>query len=283
MNWDSITITLATVGVLTWLVFVLGICKFSKFYVHFIRFSKDQDTNMTGMGSAMKKMQNTLAEMVTEQRRSNNLVLELIDINRGVPPVEIVDPEAPAAEENEPAPEKGNLDSAPADASSYLAQFANGVKPVVEKTLPLSPAFVPQFTPSPVPTPMSNGNGFANNNGNGFANGNNTGNKLTSSPAFVPEFTPSPASTPVSNGNGFAKNNGNANSNNNAFASSAAFSSQFIAAQKPEPENKPATVQYFDPETQQIYHDAPEPQMEKVQVFDPDTQEFHSEERPVSR
>ncbi len=72
-------ITLIVVGVLTWLVFILGVAKFSKYYVQFIVFRKDLDINLTGLGSSVKKLQNSISEMILEQRRTNKLMLELID------------------------------------------------------------------------------------------------------------------------------------------------------------------------------------------------------------
>ena len=72
-------ITLIVVGVLTWLVFILGVAKFSKYYVQFVVFRKDLDINLTGLGSSVKKLQNSISEMILEQRRTNKLMLELID------------------------------------------------------------------------------------------------------------------------------------------------------------------------------------------------------------
>jgi len=72
-------ITLIVVGGLTWLVFILGVAKFSKYCVQFIVFRKDLDVNLTGLGSSVKKLQNSISEMILEQRRTNKLMLELID------------------------------------------------------------------------------------------------------------------------------------------------------------------------------------------------------------
>jgi len=79
MDINTYNITLIVVGVLTWLVFILGVAKFSKFYLQFTVYRKELDTNLTGMGSSMKKLQNSISEMILEQRRTNKLMLELID------------------------------------------------------------------------------------------------------------------------------------------------------------------------------------------------------------
>jgi hypothetical protein len=84
MEFTTTNITLIVVGSLTWLVFVLGMAKFSKYYLQFVGYRKELDTNLTGMGSGMKKLQNSIAEMILEQRRTNKLLLELIDKDKAV-------------------------------------------------------------------------------------------------------------------------------------------------------------------------------------------------------
>lgn len=79
MEFTANNITLIVVGALTWLVFILGVAKFSKFYLLFTLYRRELDTNLTGMGSSMKKLQNSISEMILEQRRTNKLMLELID------------------------------------------------------------------------------------------------------------------------------------------------------------------------------------------------------------
>lgn len=79
MEFTANNITLIVVGSLTWLVFILGVAKFSKFYLLFTLYRRELDTNLTGMGSSMKKLQNSISEMILEQRRTNKLMLELID------------------------------------------------------------------------------------------------------------------------------------------------------------------------------------------------------------
>jgi hypothetical protein len=79
---NAYLITLIVVGSLTWLVFVLGMAKLSKFYIQFTVFRRDMDTNLTGMGTNIKKMQNSISELIIEQRRTNKLMLELIDIKK---------------------------------------------------------------------------------------------------------------------------------------------------------------------------------------------------------
>lgn len=234
MVWDSFTITLTVVGVLTWLVFVLGMGKFSKFYGKFVRFSKDQDTNLTGLGSVIKKMQNTLSEMVTEQRRANKLMLELIELNRGGAPVELAISEAqslgqipqePPAAEPEPAVSV-NASAPLVDANSYLSRFSANAKQIMDKSVPAS-GFVPPGVKAEhsIPHPQS----------------------------------PQPAqSTP-------------------------APENRIIQNHPALPGSNSGLVQYFDPETQQIYHAPPEQKVEKVQIFDPETQEVYEVERPVSR
>jgi hypothetical protein len=84
MDINTYNVTLIVVGLLTWLVFILGVAKFSKFYLQFIVYRRELDTNLTGMGSGVKKLQNAIAEMILEQRRTNKLMLELIENGKAV-------------------------------------------------------------------------------------------------------------------------------------------------------------------------------------------------------
>ena len=96
MEFTTTNITLIVVGSLTWLVFVLGMAKFSKYYLQFTGYRRELDTNLTGMGSSMKKLQNSIAEMILEQRRTNKLLLELIDKDKAV--ADYQTPETPEIE-----------------------------------------------------------------------------------------------------------------------------------------------------------------------------------------
>ncbi|MCP3968702.1 MAG: hypothetical protein GY750_10010 [Lentisphaerae bacterium] len=69
MSIDAYYITLIAGGALTWLIFVLAIARFSKFYAQFIVFRRDLDTNITGMGTNIRKIQNTFQELVIDQVR----------------------------------------------------------------------------------------------------------------------------------------------------------------------------------------------------------------------
>jgi hypothetical protein len=69
-------------GGLTWLIFVLAICKFSKLYLEFKSLQKEIETNLHGMSVNLRTMQASMAEMLIEQRRANKLMIELIDHSR---------------------------------------------------------------------------------------------------------------------------------------------------------------------------------------------------------
>ena len=92
MEFNTTNITLMAVGSLTWLVFLLGMAKFSKYYLQFTGYRREIETNLTGMGSGMKKLQNSISEMILEQRRTNKLLLELIDKDKAA--IEYQTPEA---------------------------------------------------------------------------------------------------------------------------------------------------------------------------------------------
>lgn len=80
MNLTTIQwVGLLVVFPLTWLVFVLGMAKLSKFYLEFIKFKKNAETNLSGYATNLRKMQVSMGEMVLEQRRANKLMLELIE------------------------------------------------------------------------------------------------------------------------------------------------------------------------------------------------------------
>ena len=72
-------ITLICVFSLTWLVFVLGMAKLSKFYLEFKKMKKTVETNLSGYAPNLRKMQVSMSELVMEQRRANKLLVELID------------------------------------------------------------------------------------------------------------------------------------------------------------------------------------------------------------
>ena len=73
--------------ILTWLIFILALAKFSKLYSQFIQFRKNIETDLTGMGTNIRKMQLSFQELTVEQRRSNKLLIELIDAQKNSNPL----------------------------------------------------------------------------------------------------------------------------------------------------------------------------------------------------
>jgi cytochrome c oxidase assembly protein Cox11 len=72
-------VILSTVFCLTWLVFVLGMAKLSKFYLEFRKLKKTTETSLSGFATNLRQIQVSMSEQVMEQRRANKLMVELID------------------------------------------------------------------------------------------------------------------------------------------------------------------------------------------------------------
>lgn len=81
------TITLIVGCALTWLIFILALAKFSKYCSEFSRFRKEVETNVTGIGTNIRKMQLAFQEMTVEQRRANKLLVELIEAQKNANPL----------------------------------------------------------------------------------------------------------------------------------------------------------------------------------------------------
>ena len=83
MQFDVSTyIILGIVAGLTWLILVLAVCKFSEMYNDFKRLQRDVSSNLTVISSNLKSSQTTVVELLQEQRRTNKLLLELLNDNR---------------------------------------------------------------------------------------------------------------------------------------------------------------------------------------------------------
>ncbi|MDD5727184.1 MAG: hypothetical protein PHV59_01350 [Victivallales bacterium] len=70
---------------LTWLIFILALAKFSKLCAQFSKFSKTTETDLAGIGTSVRKMQLIHQEMVVGQRRTNKLLVELIEAQKNNP------------------------------------------------------------------------------------------------------------------------------------------------------------------------------------------------------
>lgn len=73
--------------VLTWLIFILALAKFSKISSQFIMFRKNVEVDLTGMGTNLRKMQVSFQELTVEQRRTNKLLIELIEAQKNANPL----------------------------------------------------------------------------------------------------------------------------------------------------------------------------------------------------
>ena len=80
-------ITLIVGCALTWLIFILTLAKFSKLCSQFTRFRKAVETDLTGMGTNIRKIQLSFQEMTVEQRRTNKLLIELIEAQKNANPL----------------------------------------------------------------------------------------------------------------------------------------------------------------------------------------------------
>lgn len=74
---------LLVIGVLlTWLIFVLGVAKLAQFYLSMTQARREIDTNLTGIGNQMGKLQTLVAELLKEQRRTSRLISDLTDLKK---------------------------------------------------------------------------------------------------------------------------------------------------------------------------------------------------------
>jgi len=80
-------ITLVVGCGLTWLIFILALAKFSKICSQFTMFRKTVETDLTGMGTNIRKMQLSFQELTVEQRRTNKLLIELIEAQKNSNPL----------------------------------------------------------------------------------------------------------------------------------------------------------------------------------------------------
>ncbi|MDD5698147.1 MAG: hypothetical protein PHH77_05975 [Victivallaceae bacterium] len=80
-------VTLVVGCVLTWLVFILALAKFSKLCSQFGKFRQAVETDLTGVGTNIRKMQLSIQEMTVEQRRTNKLLVELIEAQKNANPL----------------------------------------------------------------------------------------------------------------------------------------------------------------------------------------------------
>jgi len=80
-------VTIAIGCGLTWLIFILALAKFSKACTEFSRFRKTVETDLTGMGTNIRKIQLSFQELTVEQRRSNKLLIELIEAQKNSNPL----------------------------------------------------------------------------------------------------------------------------------------------------------------------------------------------------
>lgn len=80
-------ITLIIGCALTWLIFILALAKFSKLCSQFTKFRKAAETDLTGIGTNLRKIQLSFQEMNVEQRRTNKLLIELIEAQKDANPL----------------------------------------------------------------------------------------------------------------------------------------------------------------------------------------------------
>ena len=81
------TITLIVGCALTWLIFILALAKFSKLCSEFLKFRKSVETDLAGLSVNIRKMQSSFQELTVEQRRTNKLLVELIEVQRNSNPL----------------------------------------------------------------------------------------------------------------------------------------------------------------------------------------------------
>ena len=86
---DILVLTLVVVSFLTWLVFVITACKFYKFFYEFEKYKSNNDVELNSLVWHAKKVDGSLAEVITEMRRANKLLYEISIGRSEVPEVEV--------------------------------------------------------------------------------------------------------------------------------------------------------------------------------------------------
>lgn len=76
------TILLVIGVLLTWIIFVLGVAKLAQFYMSMNQARREIDTNLTGIGNQLGKLQTLVAELLKEQRRTSRLISDLTDLKK---------------------------------------------------------------------------------------------------------------------------------------------------------------------------------------------------------
>lgn len=79
MDNSILNYIIIVVGVLSWIVFVLGMNKLYKIHLELMRVNKELSINLTGINSNLKSTVTTVNEVNIEQRRTNKLLLELLN------------------------------------------------------------------------------------------------------------------------------------------------------------------------------------------------------------
>lgn len=79
---DAGTISFWIGAALTWVIVMLGIVLFSRFYKAFQQSCHDTETSILGIVGQLQKMQATLTEMLVEQKRMARLAVEQLDLKK---------------------------------------------------------------------------------------------------------------------------------------------------------------------------------------------------------
>ncbi|MDD2478591.1 MAG: hypothetical protein PHS31_01715 [Victivallaceae bacterium] len=79
MEFSTVSVVLMIVGALTWLIVILGIARFSKFYISFSKMSKDLSNDLNNNTNVLKKINSANLEMLFEQRRNCRLMEQLLE------------------------------------------------------------------------------------------------------------------------------------------------------------------------------------------------------------
>lgn len=89
LGGDLLVLTLVVVSFLTWLVFVITACKFYKFFSEFEKYKSSNDVELNSLVWHAKKLDGSLAEIITEMRRANKLLYEISVGRNEQPEVEV--------------------------------------------------------------------------------------------------------------------------------------------------------------------------------------------------